>query len=242
MTLFQFSLRASRWGKNHVSVARFLIVCSHLLLTALALWSGLVFAQHSITISNNVFLGALFFFMMALLLYPSKSKRNFIQQYKYQKSCDLVLVATTFLMILQVGNQFSNQDLPSISSFQNTVQASMLSKPSDGSLTNKVTTPPHKLSWKEKIQLKKNLIRKYFEQEKEYSDGEKVGYTILGILGATLLLFLVVILACNLSCSGAEGLAIMVAIVGTSGIIFLLALLFKELFGKKKSSHEVASL
>lgn len=180
--------------------------------------------------------------MMALLLYPSKSKRNFIQQYIYQKSCDLILVATTFLMILQVGNQFSNPDLSSISSFQNTVQASMLSKPSDGSLTNKVTTPPHKLSWKEKIQLKKNLIRKYFEQEKEYSDGEKVGYTILGILGATLLLFLVVILACNLSCSGAEGLAIMVAIVGTSGIIFLLALLFKELFGKKKSSQKVASL
>jgi len=56
------------------------------------------------------------------------------------------------------------------------------------------------------------------------------------ILGSVWLSFLVVGLACNLSCSGAEGAAIMVGILGSAAVVFLLLKAFKMMSKKKTAA------
>lgn len=239
MRFFQLSLTFSRWAKHHVKTARILIVMAHLLLTLLAIGYGVFLFQINIALSPWIFWIAMTVFIVAAMNYPNDTTNDKTRDYIIRKRCDLLLVASTFFMLLQQSNQLNEG-----SSFQVLKQVSkqaygsMPAKPSGDAIVeeNASLKPPVPLTWREKLQLKKALVRNYFQQDKEYDTGEKVLYTLLGVVGAVALLFLVMVLACNLSCSGAEGLATMVAIVGTSGIIFLLALLFKQLYGKKKTS------
>ena len=73
---------------------------------------------------------------------------------------------------------------------------------------------------------------------KENATGEQVIFTILTILAALLLLGLVAALSCSLSCSGAEGAAALVAILGVGLVVFLTIIALKAIF-KEKSPKKV---
>ena len=68
------------------------------------------------------------------------------------------------------------------------------------------------------------------------SEGDKAGLTILAIIAALGLAFLVGALACNLSCSGSDGAAIAVAVIGLGAIVWLLVVVLKSINKKKKGT------
>ena len=76
-----------------------------------------------------------------------------------------------------------------------------------------------------KKELKKKLKNKWKEFRKHYKEstkGEKTALIILSVIIAAGLLLLLAGLSCEISCSGSEGAAIAVGLLGTGLIIFLL--------------------
>ncbi len=67
------------------------------------------------------------------------------------------------------------------------------------------------------------------QEYKDATKGERTALIVLSILIALGLLSLVAALSCNLSCSGSEGGAAVVAILGTGLIIFLLVKIIKRI-------------
>jgi hypothetical protein len=63
---------------------------------------------------------------------------------------------------------------------------------------------------------------------------------LLAIIAACGLLYLVAALACSLSCSGSDAAAVLVALVGTVGVIWLLIYVIKQItHAKKKDKHDI---
>ena len=84
---------------------------------------------------------------------------------------------------------------------------------------------------------KKKILKEQIREIKkanDLSEGTKVLLIILSIVVAIGLLFLVAALACNLSCSGSDAVAVIVGIGGLALIIFLLIIAIRAITGKKK--------
>ena len=87
------------------------------------------------------------------------------------------------------------------------------------------------------MERKKKLLKEQLRAIKksgEISKGGKVALIILSVIVALGLLYLVAALACNISCSGSEGGAIILAVGGTALVIFLLVITLRAILGKKK--------
>jgi hypothetical protein len=95
------------------------------------------------------------------------------------------------------------------------------------------TKKPHSLKKKMWQQLRKNIryIRQHYRQA---SGGEKAALIILSILVALALLYVVMALSCGIACSGSEGLALFVALLGTGLIVFLLVWVIKSINRKDR--------
>ena len=215
-------LTISFWASKHILLARTLLVISHLLLTVLAVAIGLLLKNESISIDPRYGYASILVFLFAFAAYPSQNKSiHFTKRYRYQKIVDGLLALTTFLMLVC----FSNQSW----SHTNSANAWM---PKRISNVNKpsIANPEAKIIPK-KAEKKRwmNKVMDFLNASKSYTSGEKLIFTILAIIGAAALLYLVAALACNISCNGAEGAAIAVAVVGVGAIIFLFIKLMKHL-------------
>jgi hypothetical protein len=91
------------------------------------------------------------------------------------------------------------------------------------------------LKLKERKKLLKQQIRA-IKNADDMSDGGKVALIILCVLLAIVLAYGVAALSCSLSCSGAEGAAVVVAILGAAGIVFLTIFLIRGIVRKSKKS------
>jgi len=238
-------LKFSNWAKRNLWTARILIVSSHVLLTIFAILLGLILTNLGISIPGYIFLTACLIFSIGLIIYPLKAEKGFkynkTQFYQRQKLADLMLAGATFIMVLQLGNSyFSSEMNPVQRDWSITAEASYVKIISPEKVAPTVEHHSEKkvknssISRKEKRSSLRSSVEKMQSQINKHSEGGKAGLGILLIIGSLGLLFLVVVLACNLSCSGAEGAAVMVGILGGAAIIFLLLKAFK-MMGKKKS-------
>ena len=184
-------------------------------------------------------------FSIGLIIYPMKAEKKVryskIQFYQRQKLADLMLAGATFIMMLQLGNDYFNSELKPVQKVwsiaaqacygkvtQPETEASAIENPTEKHVEKNVT------SRKEKRSTLQSKVKALLSPINMSSEGGKTGLGILLIIGSIGLLFLVVALACDLSCSGAEGAAVMVGILGGAAIIFLLLKAFK-MMGKKKN-------
>ena len=219
-------LAISFWASKNIVLARTLLVISHLLLTVLAVAIGLLLKNETITIDPIYGYTSILLFLFAFAAYPSKNKSiHFTKRYGYQKIFDGLLALSTFLMLICFSNQSWNNT--------NTANAWMPKRISSvNTNSNEATTaiPEAKIIPKKAVKKQwMNKVMDYLNASKSYTSGEKVIFTILAILGAAALLYLVAALACTISCNGAEGAAIAVAVVGVGAIIFLFIKLMKHL-------------
>jgi hypothetical protein len=211
MNNFQM-LSISQWASKHTLTARTMLVTSHIMLTILAVTMGKFMSNLAINIHPAFLYSSMLLFSIAFIGYPIK-KRNipFSKRYRKQKSFDALLAFSTFLMILCQSNlSASSSSIPTASAWA--------PKRANHSIIKKTET-----------RKQKGRILHFLESSKNYSSTEKTLITILAIIGAAGLLYLLAALACTISCNGAEGAAIAVGIVGTAAIIFLFVKLMKHL-------------
>lgn len=237
--------KISLWAKSHPWPARIIIVVSFILLNGLGIVTGLLLRDLQVILPSATLLFFVSLYAGGVLFYPRKKNGGHGQArslfYRRQKTCDLLLVGSTFLMIVYLGNhprQIFNYPSPFSSAM-----ASTSSLPKD-SLNHAyksgrdfmATVRDEKgklLKWKERKKLLKTQI-KAIRHDDDLSPGAKAALIILCVLVALGLSYLVASLACSLSCSGSEAGAVVVAIGGSALIIFLTIIAIRAIMGKKK--------
>jgi hypothetical protein len=235
--------KISWWAKNHKLSARILIVASFICLNALAFVTGQFLNQLGILFSQAFLFGCFFIFLVAFIAYPLKKQKGKKARpswyYRLQKSCDFILAASTFCMIVCLSNQPEK-----LFQFYPKIKASAIAFPV------KDTTVKHykpigkfnsslkdgkgnQLKWKERKKLLREQVRE-IKKDHNLPKGEKIALIILSALIAAGLLMLVAALSCNLSCNGYGAAAAIVGIGGTALVIFLLVLAIRAINGKKR--------
>jgi hypothetical protein len=235
--------KISLWAKNHKWQARVSIVVIFLLLNALGIFIGSLLHQLNIILPIAFLYVTVSFFLALFLIYPQKhAKRKTLNRkrtYALQKACDFFLAVSTLLLVCFFSNR------PEKFVFNTSVAATTIKHPStlkDSTKTYKTirafaTSMKDKdgkmLQWKERKKLLKEQIRG-IKKAKDVSDGNQVLLTILSVIVALGLIYLVAALACSLSCSGSDAAAVIVGIGGLALVILLLVVALRAIHGKKK--------
>ncbi len=236
--------RISTWAKNHIGPARLIIAGSQILIALLGIITGLLLKDLNILLPTVFISVVILFFMAACLVYPSKEKRGHVSRpgfyYARQKSCDFVLAASCFCLIIFLSNrpdrlfQYSltpeayavtNPSLPTDSSLKTY-------KPVDAFAASMKDENGKTLKWKERKKLLKEQINAIKKSDSGPGNNKPL-LIILSVVAALGLLSLVASLSCSLSCNGSEAAALIVGIGGTALIIFLLVIAIKAIKRKK---------
>jgi hypothetical protein len=232
--------KISLWAKHHPLPAIASIIAIKILLAAIAFYIGSALRTMNIYIPFIVCIMALIILVAAAFLYPRRhltglSKK---QYYVRQKSCDFVIATCSFLMI----GTLVNTNFP--------IHGATISFASSGI----ISTPPSaeeilsSLQYRDKNSLTKQekriLKQEFKKQVKVYGKttlsgnkkgAEKALLIILTIIVAVGLFYLLAALACSISCSGAEGAAIAVFLIGLAGLIWgTIAIIKRIAKGPKK--------
>jgi hypothetical protein len=227
-----------------------MIVVSFILLNGLGIMIGILLSDLNISTPASAMLVCCSIYMIGIAAYPSRAEKgkkiNAAILYLKQKSCDFILAACSFFMITYVSNhpQVLFQQYPvlnasvsatpslpkdsTIKAFRSINGFSASLKDENGKI----------LKWKERKKLLKDQINGIKKSNDISKDGKAV-LIFLSVLVALGLLFLVAALSCDLSCSGSDGLALLVGVGGTALIIFLLVLAIRAINGKMKKKKMV---
>ena len=244
MTKFK---QLSFWGREHKWLSRFIIVFSFIIMNVLGIITGLLFSDLEITFTTSFIVLSVLTFGIAWMKYPLKKqvidKVEKNRVYVLRKTCDAVLIGTTFMMFVYFGNrQVTPLDIPVFSASAVT----SLSLPKD-STKNYKSLEEFKKSLKDengkplKLKERKKLLKqqlKAIKKDKTTSRGDKVVLIILCVLLAVALAYVVGAIACSLSCSGSEGAAIVVAILGLVGIGLLTFFMIRSIVRKSRREKE----
>lgn len=236
--------RLSCWAKNNKAQARIIIVLSFVLLTGIGIATGILLKDIGVSFSSTPLLAVIVAYCIGIVAYPSKllkgNKLNAAAFYIRQKTCDLLLVASTFCMIMYIANRpeklfaysdMVNAAIPAAGTFPTDSTVKMY-KAIDAFRASLKDENGKSLKWKEKKRLLKEQVRA-IKKSGDLSPAAKVGLIILSVLVAMGLFYLVAALACNLSCGGSEGAATLVLLAGTGLIIVLLILAIRAIVGRK---------
>lgn len=233
--------KISTWAKAHKWPARITLVISILLLNIAGIITGFLLRELSVIIPGSVFLVIILIYLLAMLSYPARSAKFSYAPGRYytkQKTRDFILAATAFILFVCISN--NNKIVPA--SFLS-LQAATNAHPSDSQA--RTYKPVWKFSasmkdengkmlkWKERKKLLKEQVRG-IKKSSELSKGEKVALTILAVLVALGLLYLVAALACNLSCSGSDAAAVIVGLGGGVLVILLLVVVLRAIYNRKR--------
>jgi len=184
-----------------------------------------------------------------LIIYPSQKLKGIVicreAFYIRQKFCDLVLIASTFLMIVYGANHFDGFGLnySAISAAipvnrSVTVDSSTCNyKPIEAFRASMKNKDGKTLRWKERRKLLKTQLNE-IRRTDDLPVGAKIALTIACVLVAAGLSTLLAAAACSLSCSGSEALAVVVGLGGAVVIILLLVWALRAIYGKKKKKKE----
>jgi membrane protein implicated in regulation of membrane protease activity len=237
----------SFWAKNHKWSSRFIIVFAFIIMSFLGIVTGFLFNSLDVIFTPLILLSVILIFILAWLKYPLKkvnaNTKEKNRSYILQKSYDLILIGSTFIMFVYFGNR---QTSPVNYFVLTTSAVNSSSKPKDSTNTYKSINEFKKmmkdengktLKWKERKKLLKKQI-KAIEKANDLSASGKVFLIILCVLLAVLLAYGVAALACSLSCSGAEGAAVVVAILGLAGVILLTVFLIRSIIRKSKKDKQ----
>ena len=233
MTKFK---QLSFWAKQHKLSSRIIIVFSFIIMNALAIITGLLLNDLDISFSMWFLIITILVFGIVWLKYPAR-KQHKIRAYTFRKTCDAIMICMTFFMFMYFGNR-------QVTPFSSTVfsASAVTSLPGDSTKGYKTADQFKKslydqhgkpLQWKERKKLLKQQV-KAINKDKTMSDGGKVGLIILCALLALALTYGLAALTCSLTCSGSEGAAVVVGILGLAGIVLLTLFLVRAIVRKPK--------
>lgn len=241
--------KLSLWAKHHKQAARLIIISSFVLLTIIGYYTGSWMNDLAISLPGTILFIALISYIAGVMAYPQRPVSKKISKtksfYIRQKICDTGLAVSTFLLIVYLANHpgtFIHSFVPA-----NAVSGNTLVLPKDSSAKTYKTIREFSasikdkdgnlLKWKERKKLLKEQVRS-IKKADNLSKGDKAGLIVLSVIVALGLVLLVGALACELSCSGSEGAALLVGIGGTALIIFLLVITIRAIKKGKKEPKE----
>jgi hypothetical protein len=236
--------KVSIWARFHPQQARIYIVIIKIILWGMAIVTGKTIAETGIILSPLPVVICAIILILAASVYPQKSATGYSgkQNYTLRKSLDFTLAFTTFILISSLvantNSAVSNPRLPLVSE----ASANKVNPPTaDEILASLKYRDKSTLTQQEKRILKKEFGKQLLVYAKAKVSGDKNGakalLIILTIIGAIGLTYVLAGLACSISCSGADGLAILVAVVGLTGILWGTIATIKAIkrhYGKKK--------
>ena len=245
--------KISTWAKNNKWPARILVIICHILLNAIGIITGILMSDLDITIPVAALPFLIIVVLSSFIFYPRKSeKRNHIDRnvfYSQRKKWDFILAASTFLITLFIGNHFDNP-LKNYSGIYAAVSTAT-SLPRDSTIKSYKKIPDFNaslkdnagklLKWKERKKILKEQL-KGIRKSGDLSKGEKAALTIVSILLALGLLYVVAALACGLACNGADAAAWIVLIGGTAVVALLLVIAMKAIYSNRKARRKLEGL
>ncbi len=250
------------WAKSHRLLAIGLFILLKALVGFLAFHGGVAAAMMGYTLPANPmgwFLGVLL--LLVAWVYPSRALKNRLGReafYYRRKAADFALVVICTTLWFLLGNRTSahllstitQNDTPSVTS-TGPIVLGMLPKGENPATLKDIRsdertakTPTIKQKWnnfKCKLVAKaanrvEQVLASVANGHKDSSD-EVVFRILLALLAIALfgaILCGIAVLSCMLACNGAELLAILLAIGGTVGDIFLLVYLLKIILEKRE--------
>jgi hypothetical protein len=223
----------SSWAWQHKKAARALIIVSYLLLNAMGFAVGSTTGPLPSWLSWLVLVP----FLVALVLYPSKNQKNrYVNFYRARKTADLVMVTASFLLIVSAGSRYDVvQPHVSQQAAIASMQAPAVKKPGGKKFSIHLGSKGFFARHWKKIKTGVQEIRTALRQP---GGAGKAALVILTILGALLLLYIVAAISCSVACSGAEGLAFTIALLGTAGVVFLTVVVIRRIMNRPKKTPE----
>ncbi len=209
----------SYWARNNPVKARWIIAAAHIagVLNAYCLrLLGYLEDWHWPLWITPV---ALSVFFLAYWFYPDPKRRNqpslFAYSWGRQKLADALLILSAWILIVSGTNGLPQ---PEIAAQPRAVPAALHWTPDQA-----IKATPEKEFFKtarHKVKSELKALKADWKKHKKEGDtAGKVALVILTILLGLVLLYGLVLLSCSISCSGNEGLAIVVLIGGLAGII-----------------------
>ena len=210
-------LQLSYWAKDHPLKARWLIAILRVIIALLAVRCGLIFYVENVRFSNQYLAVALSIFAVGWFFYPYVLKKD---NYLRQKCCDFLMGLGAFLIIACWGNRLPEIIIPHATA----APAFTVLKPIDRHLNF--------------VQGVKQSFGKFIQYRLEKLEARKNRglWIALIILGALLLLFFLIALACSIACNGMEALAFAVLLIGLVGIVYGCIFLIRRVLGKHRKA------
>lgn len=236
----------SYWARANLVKARIAIVLIKLLLWIMAYFVGRTLVELEIILPQLMGIMAAGALVIIAILYPSlpDSKLSKLQFYWYQKSCDLLLGALTFILVVFI----TTNQLPATGYSSTFATRPVNIRPNQPTAEEILKSLEHRdkktLTRQEKRILKDEFKKqlKVFAKANVTGDKHKAdnaALIILTIVAAVGLLFLLAGLVCSLSCSGADAAALIVGLLGLVGIIWgTVAIINRISKGPKKRKVE----
>ena len=208
--------KLSLWAKNHPSNSVLLVVLIKLFLLFLACFLGWLFIRASIHLSYLFFIPFFVGAAIAFFLYPPKNK-NKKTYYNQRKWCDFFIALGGFASIVFMVNNRGIIHFENVEALY-TVTTSYPLKDSNITKNKQSSFLTHFNFTKKEGRHPVKMLVKLLSKKNEVTAGDAF-LIILTIIFGLGLLVLLTALVCDLSCSGNDGLAIMLALVGTTAII-----------------------
>ena len=238
----------SIWGKSNPKKARVIIASSHFLIVLFCAFLGFYLFVYEIKIPLWLTFALTNFFFIAYFLYPEKGQKKGFFKYSYikQKSLDFILVVTYSFAIACALNQiafikeYKNVDQVNAKLIVHKVYPEVNLKPDK---TSKSEIKKSIRNIKKSIKAEMKALKKEFKKRKDNGGFGFVQFllVLLTLAAAIGLGWLVAALSCELSCSGQEGLAAAVLILGWGAIIWLGIIAFKKILkGGRKNKPKPA--
>lgn len=223
----------SFWASQHQTASRIFLAFSYLLMNACCFLLGSLTSALPLWFSWLLLLP----FSAALVLYPSRRRKNEYRNfYRTQKTFDLVLATCTCLFIISSVSRYDKLPQPvSQQAAFAALQAPAVEKPGKKKISIHFGTKGFFAKHGKKI---KSHVREIRAALRRPGGAGKAALIVLTILVALLLLYLVAALSCSAACSGAEGLAYTIALLGTGLVVFLTVLVIRRILHGPKRRPE----
>jgi hypothetical protein len=209
----------SLWGFRHKWTARVLIVLSYLLLNCLALAVGDILFSYGIEASGFIVYATAAVYLAVFLLYPFyRHRKEYKNYYRFQKTCDAILIATSFLLVTSAANLRHTTNSPFHFPAAQAVVPIDIQPAKATAVAEKSKVKSLVKSFKGKLSSALQKIKAYYQSR---SLGGQIALIFLAVVLAAALLYLVLALSCSIACAGSDGAAILVALLGSAGVIFL---------------------
>ena len=223
----------SYWAKSHPLQARAIIIAIHTIAAVAAFKTGIwLYARHDVAWPVWFFPLLLTVTAWIKIQYPSKhsTETAFSADRRYWRSRQAMFGMTlcAWLLVLLAGNRTAQWSVQSSTSVGNTLERSpaaygqMPLLMTDGGKMMYAKTAFKWLKIKKKTYFEKKVqrIRERASGNRSLDPAAQVLLTLLTLLVASFLALLIAGLACELSCSGQEGLALLVAFLGGGLLIW----------------------